>query len=197
MFGGVTGMRLWRAMAGDAAKGQLLCCVAVEDEKIVAACIAASRHFHWAFLLRHPVLSAEILWHRLKEKFGSKEPVQTDRTGPLPEEIFKYVSREKPPMTWNHCPGADRALFTGTLHEYRGRHIAAGLKQAMARESERPLVGRISAYNVISVRSNHAGGWKMWLDGDSNVVAIKYPDRGAQTSAETNTQVAAAQPNVK
>jgi hypothetical protein len=168
----------------DSLRGTIDCRIEIEDDAARGLVVTApASYWHRAPLL-HPLIGLDCIRARIRKK---KRPhaTMTDTRA----EIGIEFETESPNRTWSSPGDAWRVIFIGTTRAARGQGVGGRLYGSVM--ADRPLVARIAADNLASLRLHRSLGWRLYRDG--GVVLAVHDDpstwlRSARRAADARRE---------
>jgi len=199
---GATWKALHQAVCRDAVKRPDLVVLLATCDNVMCGLVVSIIHWHryWRhFLLRHPLLGAAILLHRLvRRRQALMGHVASGHQGPgFPAEGFAEASE----AFWQQSsPEIAKIAFVGVLPAWRGRGIAGRLYEQLSRDlaerGVRRVDARIDQGNLSSIRLHLKAAWRIAVIPDALLASISLPPSSPGNQGEPcpGTAGAAAPP---
>lgn len=161
---GIHSSSLHSGLIEDSLRRRIDCRLEIEDAAVRGLVLTAPASYWYRAPLRHPLIGLDCIRARIRQK----EPAHPTTAGTRAEMGGEF-DPESPNRTWDNPGDAWRVIFVGTARAARGQGVGARLYESVM--ADRPLVARIAADNVASLRLHRSLGWRLYRDG-SVVLAV-------------------------
>jgi hypothetical protein len=161
---GIHSSSLHAGLIEDSLRGTVDCRIELEDGAVRGLVVTAPASYWQRAPLRHPSIALDCLRARIVRTQPRAHSAVLPRAG-----IGIEFATEPPSRTWSSPGDAWRVIFIGTARAARGHGVGGRLYQSVM--ADRPLVARIAADNLASLRLHRSLGWRLYRDG-SVVLAV-------------------------
>ena len=184
----MAGEPIYRAVSRDALRRRDTLIVVAEQAGTLAGVVVAATRWkrYWrGFVLRHPLLGARVLWHRLRKVLGlgrrTREP-QVDEPGRLGD----CVSATPSGRSWSESsPAIAKVAYVGVRQQCRGRGIGDAIYRHLFAILRQRGVARVDAHidydNIASVWFHWKTGWRIERWGSGYFATVNLEEATTRT----------------